>query len=512
MLPKVNIHAFRGSIYKESYYEFVKWAFTVLNPGEEFVDNWHIRYLCDLIQKRIKSCINRDDVQDDVINIPPGSMKSIMFCVCPIGWAWIHDQTFCQLGVSYSGDLAIDHCMKARKIVESPEYRAMFPHVRLAKAQNAKSKFETDKGGVRMGAGIGATVTGMHFHAVTVDDPLNPKKARSDAERDTANKEYDVTLQSRVKNPDSAWFCIVMQRLHEGDTTGHSLRKAPTRYNHICIPAENSGRVSPPELVENYQDGLFWPSRFSPAFIARQKEGLGSRGYAMQYQQDDTPEEGDYIKKYWISFYDKKKAMTGNEVINFTVDTAFGKPAAERYEKTNIQDFSAILGGFTRDGRAYITCRQKNKLNTPEWMKEAPLWLKANGYGEESRVLIEPKANGQPLIDLFYQPVMANDGNKYSINVLAFPLPGNDSKVVRLMAQAPKIEAGKLCLPLGDTPMTIPHPNGEKVTVYVEHWVPDYVDHLCGFPNMQHDEDADITEMFLRAFVQFELFESSLFG
>src|SRR5437762_7108464 len=70
-----------------------------------------------------------------------------------------------------------------------------------------------------------------------VDDPQNPKKAFSDVERETANKNFDATFRTRLNNPDKGAIVIVMQRLHERDLTGHLLAKEPGVWDHISLPA-----------------------------------------------------------------------------------------------------------------------------------------------------------------------------------------------------------------------------------------------------------------------------------
>ena len=88
----------------------------------------------------------------------------------------------------------------------------------------------------------------MGADIIVIDDPQNPQLARSDIERDNANRFFNETLRSRLNNPDIGVFIVIMQRLHENDLTGMLLEKEPHNWEYICLPAEVSDVVRPKEL------------------------------------------------------------------------------------------------------------------------------------------------------------------------------------------------------------------------------------------------------------------------
>ena len=51
-----------------------------------------------------------------------------------------------------------------------------------------------------------------------------------------------ATMQSRLNDPKTGVFIIVMQRLHEKDLTGHILAE-DLGYTHLCLPAEAPQRT-----------------------------------------------------------------------------------------------------------------------------------------------------------------------------------------------------------------------------------------------------------------------------
>lgn len=92
-----------------------------------------------------------------------------------------------------------------------------------------------------------------------------------------------------------------MQRLHEDDPTGEWLsRSKGDKIKHICLPAELSDKVSPPEIVEKYINGLLDPIRLSVSVLKESKEDLGEFGYASQFDQNPVPRGGGEFKTSMI--------------------------------------------------------------------------------------------------------------------------------------------------------------------------------------------------------------------
>jgi len=129
---------------EQSYYEFVRQAFEnvpSISKGQSLVDNWHIRLLCDKIQDRIVALTKGEPVKGMVINIPPGTMKSIICTVAPVAWAWIKFPQFGHLGLSNSGTLSTTHCQMSRDIIESNWYQNNWGNVFKLRLDSTKKKF-----------------------------------------------------------------------------------------------------------------------------------------------------------------------------------------------------------------------------------------------------------------------------------------------------------------------------------------------------------------------------------
>ena len=81
--------------------EFIKQAWEVIEPGTEYIDNWHIHLIGEYMQ-----AINSGQIKRLIINIPPRHMKSIEATVCYPVWTWIKNPEKRFIKVSYSDNLS----------------------------------------------------------------------------------------------------------------------------------------------------------------------------------------------------------------------------------------------------------------------------------------------------------------------------------------------------------------------------------------------------------------------
>ena len=200
------------SICKDSYYEFFNIAWEVLEPTTALIPNWHIKYLCDLLQCEIERIANdKPKDRDIIINVPPRSLKSSIATVFLNAWAWIKYPQLKFITASYSEKLAVQHSVATRRLIESEWYREHFGYsFKLTSDQNVKSWFENDKTGMRKAVGVGSGITGSGGDVIIADDPINPDLAMSEVERKNCIEWYNQTLYSRLNNQAIGLKVVVM--------------------------------------------------------------------------------------------------------------------------------------------------------------------------------------------------------------------------------------------------------------------------------------------------------------
>lgn len=274
-----------ASITRESFWEYVQEYWDKVSPAKP-VWNWHIPYLCDELQTVAERVFeNKHKLYDLVINVSPGTTKSSLISILYPTWIWSRMPTARIISGSYSDVLALDLSNKARQIVKSEKYRAMFPEVQIRKDQDTKGYYLNTLMGDRFAAGAGGTVTGMHAHFLLVDDPINPKGADSAAETETANQWLGETISPRKVDRNVSVMVLLHQRLGMNDSTAYWMGKGKKNVRHMVLPAELTDDVKPSHLRRFYVGGLFDPVRLGKSALEEAKADLGNFGYSAQYLQ-----------------------------------------------------------------------------------------------------------------------------------------------------------------------------------------------------------------------------------
>ncbi len=448
--------ALRKELFKKSYYEFFKYFWEELSP-EPLVDNWHIKEVCDELQKVGERIIRREAKEYDlIINIPPASSKSSIITIIFPVWLWSQDDTLKILSGSYAQSLSIDHAVKSRNIINSGKFKELYPHINLKEDSNNKSSYDTDNKGNRTATSVGSGIIGRHFHLQIVDDPIIATANK--LEVDTANEWIGVTLSTRKINKDITPLIMVMQRIREDDPTDYLLSKG-NNIKHICLPAELTDKTTL-EYRRFYTDGLFDIKRLSRRILNQSKSELGSKAYSGQYLQSPIPSEGTIIKKEWIPvkqlITEEDTKMYSNIVWHLFIDSAYT-------ENTKNDPTGIIVCGI---------------LNNTLIIKEAfQLWLEypqlleriktlAAIYGRSnSKIYIEPKASGKSIAQGLK--------NLTRLNVIELEAP-KDSKLTRVNAAAPVFES-------------------KRVIVLDGNWNTIYIEECTSFPYAKHDDMLDCT-------------------
>jgi predicted phage terminase large subunit-like protein len=283
---------------------FVRAAWHLVEPKIKFRSNWHIERIAEELMR-----VADGEVKRLIINVPPGTMKSLLVSVFFPVWLWARDGSKRFLTASYGATLATRDNVRVRTIIESEWFQSRF-ELRLSEDQNAKTKYLTSEGGWRFATSVGGAGTGEHPDIVIIDDPTTAQQAKSDAMRTEANDWFDRTVSSRGVSRDVA-IIIIMQRLHMNDLTGHVLEKDKGQWETVCFPMRYEiERESDPEYAPDPRDPrttpgeLLWPELFTEKKVRQLEIDLGPFSAAGQLQQNPVPEGGGLFKRGWFKILD----------------------------------------------------------------------------------------------------------------------------------------------------------------------------------------------------------------
>lgn len=447
---------------ERSLAHFTKLAWPIVEPGTDYLHNWHI----DLVAEHLEA-VTAGEITRLIVNIPPRNMKSLLVSVMWPCWEWGPKRLaylrylFC----SYAATLSTKHSLDRRRVLESDWYQALWPDVKLTTDQNVKTEYENTSRGVMISTSVGGSATGKGGNRVVVDDPVNPEEAYSDAKRDAANDYVDRTLPSRLDDKKRDAMVIVMQRIHDEDVTGHVLaRSLPGEWVHLCVPAEapeptrivfpRSGRV-----VDRMVGELLWPEREDVTELAQMKRAMGTRDYEAQYNQNPAPPEGAMLKTSWLRYW--RELPAGLSMWLQSWDMSFTDKKTSDYVVGQV---------WARSGPdCFLVDQVRGRWNMPETVQQVRNL--SEKWPEAYMKIVEDKANGPA--------VVATLQSEIGGFIEETPTGG---KVARLAAVSPVFEAGNVVVP---DPALYP-------------WVEDYVFECSRFPFGANDDQVDATSQALR--------------
>jgi predicted phage terminase large subunit-like protein len=281
---------------------FIRRAWSVLEPGQKYTHGWHM----DAIAEHLEA-VTAGQIKRLLINIPPGTMKSMSTGVFWPAWEWgPKGMAYTRfIGASHEESLAVRDSVKMRRLVQSEWFQTLWP-TPLVGDQNQKTYFENDKTGWRQSCPV-KSMTGKRGDRVLWDDPHSVEDAHSPAQLETANRIFRETLPTRLNNPDASAIIIVMQRLNKKDVSGEIIEHG-YGYEHLCLSMEYEGPRKATSIgfvdPRTEQGDLLFPERFPRHVVDRDKKVMGEYAVAGQFQQRPSPAAGGLIKPDMIGILD----------------------------------------------------------------------------------------------------------------------------------------------------------------------------------------------------------------
>ena len=259
---------------------FVELAFPILHPGKTLV---HASYL-DVLVALMESCAAGRKPRV-IVNLPPGFMKSMLISIMYVAWRLGVDPTLKFVCISYGDDLAHKHSASTRKLMQSPEYRAIFPGTVLDK--KAEDWLTTTKGGYRYATAVGSDITGFRPTEIIVDDPIEPEKGSSELAKEKIRSWISSSVLTRFEDNAKNVFILVMHRVAPDDLAGTLQTQGGYFTLSLPLVAEKEEAFgSRGDVIMTRQPGeLLHPGRMTEEQLERLKREISPHAFASQYQQ-----------------------------------------------------------------------------------------------------------------------------------------------------------------------------------------------------------------------------------
>jgi predicted phage terminase large subunit-like protein len=451
-MTHADITAFYQALAKKSFRHFVK----LTKPDYEF--NWHHLKLIEKLQAFADGKIKRL-----MVFMPPRHGKSELSSRRFPAWLLGRNPRAKIIATSYASELASSFNRDVQRIIDEDRYRALFPATRLmgpgVKSDQAWLRnndiFEVvGHGGFYRSAGVGGSITGVGGDFLIIDDPIkNSEEAKSPTIRRRVFEWYTSTLYTRQEK--AAGILLIQTRWHEEDLAGALLElqkkggEFADQWEVVSFPAilENPSPEDPRAVGE-----ALWPEKYNERWMNVTRSALGSFQFSALYQQNPTPDEGQFVRASWLKSYSIRPESFDRVVLSW--DMTFGSE-----KKTGDFVVGAVYG--KRGSSVYLLDRVRGQWDFPETVAQFKrLASKHPGAGK----LVEAKANGQAVIDSLKKEIPG-----------IVPVIPTSSKASRLSACQPYYEAGNVFYP---APELAP-------------WIGSHIDEVVGFPNLKHDDAVD---------------------
>jgi predicted phage terminase large subunit-like protein len=397
-----------------------------------------------------------------IINMPPRHTKSEFASYLLPSWFFGKFPNKKIIQTSHTAELAVGFGRKVRNLVDSPNYKRIFPTLDLQSDSKAAGRWNTNFGGEYFAIGIGGAVTGKGADILIIDDPHSEQEA---AMAQTNPEIYDKTYEWYTSGPrqrlqPGGSIVMVMTRWSKRDLTGQVIKAAAQR------SGEEWEVIEFPAILPSGKP--LWPEFWSLKELSALKEELPNAKWQAQYMQSPTSDVSAIVKREWWKVWEHDRPPSCEFIIQ-SWDTAF--------LKTERADYSACTtwGVFYQDddrgiNRANIILLNafKKRMEFPELKQRAFEEFKE---WEVDSLIVEAKAAGSPLI--FELRAMGIPVQEFT------PSKGND-KIARLNAVADMFASGHVWVPN-------------------THWAEELIEEVASFPSGEHDDLVDsMTQALLR--------------
>jgi predicted phage terminase large subunit-like protein len=393
---------------------------------------------------------------------------------------------------THTASLSEDFGRRVKNLVESEEYKAIFPTTKVSEDNKAAGKWGTTAGGQYYAVGVGGSIAGRGADLFIIDDPHSEQdlKSGSKVPFEAAWAWFQTGPLQRLM-PGGA-IIVIMTRWSKSDLTEQLVK------HQIRNPEADKWEIVefPAILNENTtNEKSLWPEQWPLEELRAKREGMDPRFWQSQYMQAPTSDISAIIKREHWRIWEESKPPKCEYVIQ-SWDTAHETKTSSDYSACTVwgvwfdedakYDKEEEKEDVGLNGRLRTNVLNKKRLNSdvpnahiilldaihgrwafPDLKKRALEYYKE---WEPDACLIEKKAAGAPLIQEMRAMGMAIS----EFSPSRAKLGQSNDKLVRMNAIADVFASGRVWAP--DT-----------------RWAREVIEEVASFPNGDHDDFVDCT-------------------
>jgi predicted phage terminase large subunit-like protein len=488
-----------AALARERYHDFYEYMNRNEGPTEDgrgnpicppgFKLSPHQTLIADLLMAS-----HNKEIMRFMLSMPPGHCKSTHSSHHFPAWWFGKNPKKKFLQAGHSQDFVDKQIgSKVKAIVESDDYRRVFPDIRIRSDMKAASAWGlTNLKGEYVAKGVGQGISGFRGNYGMVDDPFKSREAaESQTTRDSVFTWYSDDFTTRLL-PGSP-LGIIMTRWHSDDICGRiterQRKEALELQEKLEKDLKNISEQNQPDkktyrfeiinlsaVCEEEDDPLgrqigeaLWTEVYNLDELANLRIDMTASSWNSLYQGTPMDVTGGAVSPEWFRRYSQPPSKadpetnTPNQIKRTTVSVDAANTAKERSDYT-------VIGVWQEDflGRHYLIDVIRKQIEFTELCSEIDRVCKRY---EADALLVEAKGNGLSYIQL--KEHGGAPAPLISIEV------GTTTKEFRFDKVSPMFEAGQVYLP-------------ERAI-----WLADYEKELIAFPNGKKDDQVDMTSQYL---------------
>lgn len=465
----------------------------------DFEAPWHIQVIADALMR-----VERREVKGLILNIPPRfgktNLASILFASWYLGRHPSHDV----IVGSMSSEFAENNIGgPVRNLIQSPEYRRVFPGVNVSQDTAAKGAFRilNENASVRqrrgMFAALGRTAspTGKGASLLLLDDLISEQDAYNPTERAHL---FDQIYRFRSRLAPNAVWIVINTRYHEDDVVGVVKKRYATdrKWEVITLPVyatENeTWAITRPATARRHAEKrvfhrtageILWPLRQQD--VEAQRELLLAESPAIwsgQFMCKPVLESGAMIDIAWFRRYDYVRLdEIAAKAVRTTVSMDTGGIKNRQITSTAARTAITVWAEL-EDGSCYLLDVVAEPWIYPDIVKNVK---DVCNRWRPSDLLIEDKAAGtEVIVDL--------GEHRDWVRTPITSITPQGPKEVRMGVASPWIRSGMVYVPAQGVCTDVPLP-----VCPAPKWVEVYLNEMMHFPLSSRKDLVDSSSQFL---------------
>lgn len=423
----------------------------------DYEAGWVHRLTCKKLEQFLMDVIDKKSPRL-MIFMPPRTGKSLiasqyfpLFALAKFPWLEI-------IATSYALALPLGFSKKIRALIRGDaDFKNIFPKVKLDPDTTGAEHWLTTKGGGFRAAGVGGPITGTGGHILIIDDPVkNWEEAESESQREAVWNWYTSTLYTR--QAPGAGILVIQTRWHDDDLSGRllELEKLGTGdgFEVISFPA-----IAVEDEAFRERGEALHPQRYDVEALRKIERTVGPRVWNALYQQNPTPDDGEYFKRGQFRFYDKIPPL-------HTLRIYAGWDLAITKKEENDPSCGFVVG-VDSDDYWYVLERYKGRWEADDLITQIcdslETWRPASTWIEREKITLALGPSLEREIDR---------RRLTSSHIQDVP-PGRRDKIARARAAQALMNRHRILFPRDAD------------------WTPDAMAEMLRFPNGKHDDQVD---------------------